>query len=678
MNNLNIDNLRKSLSNKEEKPYSLNEEKNVHSVSIIQNICKNTKTKTSLSKLIQSIQNYNKFSGNVNEINKKPKQIHNKSYRNLLSTFSKFKKGNEEIDENPILKTPTISTITSSSNDTNKKYIEKKSVEISTTPLIEKTTAKISNNDNNLSVDQLISLESAILILLNKIRTPSEFHIECKEWKNTFEKNILGFFKEYDFINNRPEEMKYTLNILIISLIIAFWRTNEINLNNYSTFEIIIKEINEIMINHHKIYLLLCLWIIQDYKYSLNNNENISFLKNQINKNLPRKLNNCRNIYLIIDELSTTCNILHSILKMVLNENIELLNDDYLLNDIDNLCSIEMTELMSYFETLINEEEVDEQLNEEKLNELTNIDLRDSNNNFKHNYTNSNIYNYRTTINDSNYQNNYNKVNKLQNYPIYYYITDSREEFINKNISNNNIVNKNYMNKKNNYKNNYNINNYDNYYIKNLENHPYIKKQITEIPKPPFLSDINTNKYNNKKYTLVLDLDETLVQFRMSQYDQKKATLLFRPGLIQFLNRIYPLFDLVVWTVATKEYADFILDYIEKERKYFSARLYREHASINDKKIYVKNLLNLGRPLNSIIIVDDKESNYSLQKENGILIRPFYGTNIECQKDFVLLDLFSILSKIVLEKPDDVRNGIFNYRYEIQRKISNNLFAKSK
>ena len=683
MDNLNIDSLRNSLSSEGEKPGSLNEEKKAPSISIFQNICKNTKT--SLSKLIQSVQNYHKLSDSVDKIKRKPSLIHNNSYRNVLNTFSKHKRGSEEIDENDILKTTTISTITSSFNNTNKNYIDKKIVDIPPISLIRRSVTKYSINNNNLSIDQLISLEATILILLNKTRNPNEFHIECKEWKNTFEKNILVFFKEYNFIKNRREEMKYSLNILIISLIIAYWRTNTVNLNNYNTFEIIIKEISEIMAVHHRIYLLLCLWIFQEYKYSLiNNNENISFLKNQINKNLPRKMNNCRNIYLIIEELSSSCNILHSILKSILNENIDLLNDDNLLNNIDNLSSIEMIELIDYFTTLINEEEAEEELNEKDLSKLSNIALKDTNNDRRYNYSSTNLYNCRPSINN-NCQSNYNELNKTQNYPIYYYVTDHREKVINENISNNDNINyinniNNYDNNNNNYDNNFdNNNNYDNYYVENVENQkPYIKKQIVEIPKPPFLKNINTSKYNQKKYTLILDLDETLVQFRMSKYGPEKGTVLFRPGLIQFLNRIYPLFDLVVWTVATKEYADFILDYIEKERKYFSARLYREHASVNENKVYVKNLLNLGRPLNTIIIVDDKESSYSLQKENGILIRPFYGTNIECQKDFVLLDLFSILSKIVLDKPSDVRNSIYNYRYEIQRKISNDLYVKKK
>ena len=196
-------------------------------------------------------------------------------------------------------------------------------------------------------------------------------------------------------------------------------------------------------------------------------------------------------------------------------------------------------------------------------------------------------------------------------------------------------------------------------------------------PKPPYLSNISSkNKKFQKKITLILDLDETLVRFKINKYNIQTGNVVLRPGLIQFLNKVYPLFDLVIWTVATKQYADAILDIIERNKKYFSARLYREHATIDEKNnLYIKDLNNLGRPLDSIIIIDDKESSYRLHKDNGILIKPFMGSKLEMQKDFVLFDLFTILTKIMLDKSKDVRIGISNFKYEIQQKISNSYYS---
>ncbi len=61
--------------------------------------------------------------------------------------------------------------------------------------------------------------------------------------------------------------------------------------------------------------------------------------------------------------------------------------------------------------------------------------------------------------------------------------------------------------------------------------------------------------------------------------------------------------------------------------------------------------------------------NYRLQKENGIEIKPFYG---EDNDDKVLDYLGSILRKIV-NKFDDVRDGILEFKNEIKNKISNCL-----
>ena len=178
----------------------------------------------------------------------------------------------------------------------------------------------------------------------------------------------------------------------------------------------------------------------------------------------------------------------------------------------------------------------------------------------------------------------------------------------------------------------------------------------------------------HKNYTLILDLDETLVRYEINETNPDEANVILRPGLFYFLNKVYPLFDLVIWTVATKEYADPIIDIIEEKKKYFIARLFREHATFKNNS-YIKDLTNLGRDINSIIIIDDKETSFSLQKQNGILIKPFYGTYSEVKNDFVLYDLFTIITKIILDKSRDVRQGINKYQYEIKQKVTKN-YAK--
>ena len=68
------------------------------------------------------------------------------------------------------------------------------------------------------------------------------------------------------------------------------------------------------------------------------------------------------------------------------------------------------------------------------------------------------------------------------------------------------------------------------------------------------------------------------------------------------------------------EYADVIINHM----KPISFRLYRHHT-IRLQGEYVKDLSRLGRNLKTLILVDNLEQNFKLQKLNGIHIRSWYG-----------------------------------------------------
>ena len=177
---------------------------------------------------------------------------------------------------------------------------------------------------------------------------------------------------------------------------------------------------------------------------------------------------------------------------------------------------------------------------------------------------------------------------------------------------------------------------------------------------------------NNKKFTLVLDLDETLIAFKINPNQENKGLLKFRPGLDYFLLKMKNLYEIVIFTSATQEYADPIINCIEQNEKYFDARLYRQHTIIYEND-FVKDISRVGRALNSIIIVDNMPQNFRLQKENGIFIKPFWGDDVF---DTALFSLADILEKIYYQF-DDVRKGIYFFKDEIINKITSN-FSKKK
>ena len=141
---------------------------------------------------------------------------------------------------------------------------------------------------------------------------------------------------------------------------------------------------------------------------------------------------------------------------------------------------------------------------------------------------------------------------------------------------------------------------------------PLYKYEKREEKKEEEIPYIKINP--TKKFSLVLDLDETLISFQMDQKIENKGVLKFRPGLDEFLENVKRYYEIIVFTSATKGYADPIENEIENNCKYFDYRLYRQHTIIYDN-YYVKDISRIGRSLDKIIIIDNMPQNYILQKE---------------------------------------------------------------
>ena len=192
------------------------------------------------------------------------------------------------------------------------------------------------------------------------------------------------------------------------------------------------------------------------------------------------------------------------------------------------------------------------------------------------------------------------------------------------------------------------------------------KNIINDFVPIPYLKNIS-----NKKYTLILDLDETLIHFKGHPNDDSSGILQFRPFLSEFLSALENYYELVVFTAATQDYADPIINAIEQKGTKFDYRLYRIHTIIINND-FVKDLSRLGRDLSRTIIVDNMEQNYKLQPENGITIRPFWGKDIN---DMALYDLITILIQIAKNNMD-VRDGIKLYKEDIISRVTSNIFRR--
>ena len=124
-------------------------------------------------------------------------------------------------------------------------------------------------------------------------------------------------------------------------------------------------------------------------------------------------------------------------------------------------------------------------------------------------------------------------------------------------------------------------------------------------------------------YTLVLDLDETLIHFDQDE-DDEEGSYFIRPGAIKFLKEMCWYYEVVVFTAAMPDYADWILDNLDENGVMIKHRLYRQHTTPTEDYA-IKDLTKIGRPLERVIIVDNLAENFLYTTpNNGIWVESWY------------------------------------------------------
>ena len=259
---------------------------------------------------------------------------------------------------------------------------------------------------------------------------------------------------------------------------------------------------------------------------------------------------------------------------------------------------------------------------------------------------------------------------------IYMSISKVSEQDIN-NYFNNNLCNNNIEEdiKKVEYDHTENINgNIEN--IENIENNDnneleqkheddhYMDKIILSYKQnkkiPPFIKSKSI-----KKYTLVLDLEDTLISVKIDN----EGTVLCkkRPGLVPFLSGIKPFYEIISFTKLSKDYSNTIIQEIEGNKKLFDYNFYREHCVLVGRE-FIKDISKIGRDMKKVIMVDDLEDNLSYYPNNGVLICPYNAE--ENEEDRVLFELKKLLILFFRLGYEDIRVAIKNYKKEIYNKIT--------
>ena len=163
----------------------------------------------------------------------------------------------------------------------------------------------------------------------------------------------------------------------------------------------------------------------------------------------------------------------------------------------------------------------------------------------------------------------------------------------------------------------------------------------------------------DRKYTLILDLNKTLAFYN-------DGNISLRNGLFSFLSMIKPYYELISFSCEPNDITDKIIKEIESNKKYFDYNFTREHSILYENTL-VKDISLIGREISKIIIVDDDENCFRLNKENGIKIGAFTGNN---KNDNTLFELKKILILIHKKSFDDARIGIKEFSKDIKSKVS--------
>ena len=177
------------------------------------------------------------------------------------------------------------------------------------------------------------------------------------------------------------------------------------------------------------------------------------------------------------------------------------------------------------------------------------------------------------------------------------------------------------------------------------------------------------NFRKSKKYFLICDIDETLFHFKITEEDEEQGILKIRPGVFQLIEEIRQYYEIILFSEADKDYIDLIINAIGNERFLYDYILCRNYISIEANE-FVKDINNIGTPLNKTIIIDNMPQNFRKNKENAIYIKSFFG---EENDDKALIDLIPILVNIA-KSGKDVRNELGRYKEKIVNKISSNLY----
>lgn len=174
--------------------------------------------------------------------------------------------------------------------------------------------------------------------------------------------------------------------------------------------------------------------------------------------------------------------------------------------------------------------------------------------------------------------------------------------------------------------------------------------------------------FRKKKLILLCDLDQTLIHTTLAggecdfvfEIDGLRFFVKKRPGLDEILEKLYKMFELHMYTMGTREYADEIVKQLDPERKYFGDRIITRTENNNALSKNIKRILSFDK---NVLALDDRVDVWGFIG-NVIAIKPFYFYDVDDLNDPCMLakrkSQKNIVEGMLKKAEDDVKSSIEN------------------
>jgi hypothetical protein len=160
-----------------------------------------------------------------------------------------------------------------------------------------------------------------------------------------------------------------------------------------------------------------------------------------------------------------------------------------------------------------------------------------------------------------------------------------------------------------------------------------------------YLPNVDKNKY---KYTLFIELDETLVHY---YEDGNNYFVKVRCGTEDFIKTMSEFCEIIIVSTSNKEYTDIIIKNLNKDKCYVNQTIYKEMFDDNNE---ILDFSLINRDMSKCIFICHEDEFFNAPKNNIVKLKEFLGE----ANDREIIYLHLELMKLSVNNADNVTNII--------------------